>query len=451
MSRVQERCSDPGKRVSSFDEVNLGYDEDAALAEASRCLLCKNAECVQACPAGIDIPGFIKLIRQNRIDESLSRIIEKNILPGVCGRVCPYEKNCEAKCILAKKGEPIAIAALERFAADNAKPEKAGKADKTGIKAAVVGSGPASLSCAARLASKGYKVKMFEALHKPGGVLQYGIPEFRLPRKVVDREIKRVMELGVDAVFDCVIGKTKTLSELSEEFDAVFIGTGAGTPNLLGIEGEDLQNVYSANEFLVRVNLMNAHKFPEYRTPVKKGAKVVVIGGGDVALDAARVARRLGSEVTIIYRRNFSDMPARQPEIRNAQDEGVQMLTLTSPARFAGEKKVEAVECVQMREGEEDETGRRAPVPIEGTEFTIECDQAIIAVGQNPNQAIAKTGEIMTGGFGNIIVDESMRTSKENVFAGGDAVSGSATVINAVRDGNSAAEKIDEYLNSRQE
>jgi len=442
------RKQEPGKRTANFDEVCLGYNKEEAAAEASRCLQCKEPSCVSGCPANIDIPAFVKAVKEGKNDDAISIIRRTNSLPGVCGRVCPQETQCEEKCILHKKGSPIAIGKLERFAADNAKEQKPPKIKKSRKKAAVVGSGPASLACAADLALKGYEVEMFEALHKLGGVLQYGIPSFRLPRKVLNAEVNYIKKLGVKVVRNCVVGKTISLAELSGNYDAVFLGTGAGLPRFMNILGEDLCNVYSANEFLVRVNLMKAHKFPEYRTPVKKGSKVVVVGGGNVAIDAARVAKRMGADVTIVYRRSFEEMPARIEEIRHAQEEGIEFLMLTNPVRILGEGCVSGVECIQMRLGGEDETGRKSPIPIEGTEFTIECDQFIVAIGQTPNPLLWKSSNLVVGGRG-VVVNESLQTSIPNVFAGGDAISGSATVINAIGDGKKAAEKIEEFLNGK--
>lgn len=444
------RNQDAEKRIENFDEVCLGYNEEEALAEASRCLQCKEPTCVGGCPAMVDIPSFVKAIKENKADDAIEIIKKTNNLPGVCGRVCPQEAQCGLKCALKDAKKPISIGKLERYAADNARDQKPPKIKKLNKSIAVVGSGPASLACAADLALKGYGVTVIEALHKPGGVLRYGIPSFRLPRKVLNKEINFIRKIGVNFKLNCVVGKTVTLDELSERYDAVFLGTGAGLPRFMGIDGEDLCNVYSANEFLVRVNLMNANKFPEYKTPVKKGSKVVVVGGRNVAIDSARVARRLGGEITVLYRRPFDEMPARVEEVRNAQEEGIQFLTLTNLVRILGDGKVEHVECIQMRLGSEDETGRKSPIPIEDTEFTIDADQVVIAVGQAANNLVGKSSEIMMGGRG-VIVDENMRTSLSNVFAGGDSISGSATVIMAIGDGKKAAEKIDEYLNGKAE
>ncbi|MBN2111751.1 NADPH-dependent glutamate synthase [Candidatus Woesearchaeota archaeon] len=449
MSTTPVRELDPKKRVENFEEVCLGYDSEEAVKEASRCLQCKNPTCIEGCPAKVDIPSFIKSMQEKKFGEALAKIKETNNLPGVCGRVCPQESQCEQSCILHKAGKAVAIGKLERFAADNGGKSAVPKIKKLKKKVAVVGSGPASLSCAADLALKGYCITIFEALHKVGGVLRYGIPEFRLPRNVLDDEIDFIKKLGVKIDTDTVIGKTIELSQLSADFDAVFLGTGAGSPNFMDIPGEDLNNVYSANEFLTRINLMRAHEFPEYRTPVKQGSRVVVVGGGNVAVDSARTAKRLGAHVTIVYRRSFDEMPARIEEIKHAQEEGVELLMLTNPIRVLGSGKVEGVECVQMRLGEEDETGRKSPIPMPDTEFTIPCDQFIVAIGTSPNPIIAKTGGIMVGGWNRIVVNENLQTSKDNIFAGGDAISGSATVIKAIGDGKKAAEKIDEFLKGK--
>jgi len=346
------RNQEPGKRIGNFDEVCLGYDSEEANAEASRCLHCKDATCVEGCPANVDIPAFIKAVKNKKNDEALEIIKKTNNLPGVCGRVCPQETQCEEKCILKKAGKPIAIGKLERHAADNAKEQKPEKIKKIGKSVAIVGSGPASLTCAADLAGKGYDITVYEALHKTGGVLQYGIPSFRLPRKVLNNELNSIKKMGVKFIHNCLVGKTIRLDQLSEEHDVVFLGTGAGLPRFMNIPGEDLCNVYSSNEFLVRVNLMKAHKFPEYHTPVKKGSKVIVVGGGNVAMDSARVARRMGAKVTVVYRRSFDEMPARTEEVTHAQEEGIEFLMLTNPVKVLGDGSVSGIECVQMRLGE---------------------------------------------------------------------------------------------------
>lgn len=451
MSITPVRELEPKKRIGNFDEVCLGYNQEEAVKEASRCIQCKNPTCMDGCPAKVNIPKFIKQIADGKNSDALATIKETNNLPGVCGRVCPQEAQCEQTCVLNKAEKAIAIGKLERFAADNGGKSSVPKIKKTMKKIAVIGSGPASLSCAADLALKGFDITMYEALHKTGGVLRYGIPAFRLPRKILDDEIDFIKKLGVKIVVNTIAGKTIELGQLSEDFDAVFLGTGAGCPRFMDIPGEDLNGVYSANEFLTRVNLMNAHEFPKYKTPVKKGGKVVVVGGGNVAMDAARTAKRIGSDVTLVYRRSFDEMPARIEEVHHAQEEEIELLMLTNPIRILGSENVEGVECVQMRLGEEDDDGRRSPIPIQDTEFTINCDQVIIAIGATPNQIIAKTKEIMTGGWNKIIVNEDFRTSKENIFAGGDAISGSATVIKAIGDGKKAAAKIEEFLKEKKE
>ena len=445
-ARTPVRDVEPNERVKSFIEVCKGYNAEEAVKEANRCLQCKKPLCVQGCPVNIDIPEFIREIKEERFDEAVKIIKRTNSLPAVCGRVCPQEKQCEEKCIVGIKGEPIAIGKLERFVADNESKKDVPNIRKNGKKVAVVGSGPAGLSCAADLALKGYKVTIFEALHDAGGVLKYGIPEFRLPNDVVEKEIDYVRDLGVKIKTNYLIGKTIDLKSLLKDFDAVFIGSGAGLPYFMNIPGEHLRNVYSANEFLTRVNLMKAND-QSSNTPVLRGKKTVVIGAGNVAMDAARVARRLGSEVTIVYRRSFSEMPARHEEIVHAKEEGIRFMLLTNPTKILGDAEVEGIECVQMKLSDSEVDGRRVPLPIEDSEFVIECDQVIVAIGQGPNPLIAKTSDVMAGGRGNIIVDEKGATNIEGVYAGGDIVSGAATVIKAMGDGKKAAEAISEYLN----
>jgi len=445
-ARTPVRDVEPNERVKSFIEVCKGYNAEEAVKEANRCLQCKKPLCVQGCPVNIDIPEFIREIKEERFDEAVKIIKRTNSLPAVCGRVCPQEKQCEEKCIVGIKGEPIAIGKLERFVADNESKKDVPNIRKNGKKVAVVGSGPAGLSCAADLALKGYKVTIFEALHDAGGVLKYGIPEFRLPNDVVEKEIDYVRDLGVKIKTNYLIGKTIDLKSLLKDFDAVFIGSGAGLPYFMNIPGEHLRNVYSANEFLTRVNLMKAND-QSSNTPVLRGKKTVVIGAGNVAMDAARVARRLGSEVTIVYRRSFSEMPARHEEIVHAKEEGIRFMLLTNPTKILGDAEVEGIECVQMKLSDSEVDGRRLPLPIEDSEFVIECDQVIVAIGQGPNPLIAKTSDVMAGGRGNIIVDEKGATNIEGVYAGGDIVSGAATVIKAMGDGKKAAEAISEYLN----
>ncbi|OYT55878.1 MAG: glutamate synthase (NADPH), homotetrameric [Candidatus Hecatellales archaeon ex4484_218] len=450
----------PKERIKNFDEVALGYTVEMAVEEAKRCLQCKPKEgqkiCVDGCPVGVNIPAFIKCIRDRNFDEAIRIIKEKNNLPAICGRVCPYERQCEMFCTLGKKFEPVAIGRLERFVADwelskgvkiPEKPQPNGK------KVAVVGSGPAGLTVAADLAKLGYEVTIFEALHKPGGVLVYGIPEFRLPKRIVEAEVEYIKKLGVNIVCDVVVGKTVTVDELLEEFDAVFIGTGAGLPNWMNIPGENLNGVYSANEFLTRVNLMKAYLFPEYDTPIKIGKKVATIGGGNVAMDCARTALRLGAEESyIVYRRSEKEMPARLEEIERAKEEGVIFKLLTLPIRFIGDEKgwVKQMECVKMKLGEPDSSGRRKPIPIPGSEFLMDVDTVIVAIGQSPNPLIPKTTpDLKTGRKGEILVDEKQKTSKAKVFAGGDITTGDATVIAAMGAGKRAAQAIHEFLSGK--
>ncbi|MFH2028468.1 MAG: NADPH-dependent glutamate synthase [Nanoarchaeota archaeon] len=443
--RIKSPEQDPSKRVKNFDEVCLGYDDNMAVEEASRCLQCAKPKCVSGCPVHVDIPNFIKHIKDGKNDMALNTILKTNNLPGVCGRVCPQEKQCENECVLKNAGKAINIGKLERYAADKGKKEvpHIGKKKK---KVAIIGSGPAGLTCAADLAVMGYKVIIYEALHDAGGVLTYGIPEFRLPKKIVKEEVESIKQLGVEIKPNYVIGRILTVDELIGKNDAVFIACGAGLPYFLDIPGENLTNVYSANEFLTRINLMKAYKFPDYKTPIKIGKKVVVVGAGNVAIDAARCARRLGSEVTIVYRRSFEEMPARIEEINHAKEEGIKFLMLTNPAKILGEKKVEGMECIQMMLGEADDSGRRRPVPIEDSNFIVECDQAIIAIGQGPNPLLLNQLKVEKSIRGSIIVDENCRTSRPGIFAGGDIASSEATVIKAMGMGKKAAKAIAEYV-----
>ena len=452
---------DPSVRAHNFDEVALGYDEETAVAEAERCLHCKVPLCRKGCPVAIDIPAFIERIKNRDFDGAIDKIKESNALPAICGRVCPQETQCEANCIVGKRGEPVAIGRLERFAADRAmaKGEKAEKVEpaKDAKRVAVIGSGPSGLSCAGDLAKKGYKVTIFEALHKAGGVLSYGIPEFRLPKdKVVQKEIDAIQDLGVDIELDSVAGRLFTVDELMEEegFDAVFIGTGAGLPRFQNIPGENLNGVYSANEFLTRCNLMKAYDFPNHATPIKVGKKVAVVGGGNVAMDAARTALRLGAEeVSIVYRRSEAELPARAEEVGHAKEEGIRFQLLTNPVEVIGDENgwVKELRCIRMELGEPDASGRRRPVPIEGSEFTEPMDTVIIAIGTGPNPIIAHTTPgLETTKRGNIAAEEETgKTSKEGVFAGGDIVTGAATVILAMGAGRKAAAAIDEYLKNK--
>ena len=449
------REQDPKKRIKNFSEVPYGYSEEEAVAEASRCLQCPNAPCVEGCPAEIDIPGFINAIKEKHFKEALSVIRKTNSLPAVCGRVCPQEDQCEKKCVLMKAGKPINIGALERFAADFEERTRKPKPEpKNEEKIAIVGAGPAGLTCAADLAKMGYKVTVFEGLHKPGGVLTYGIPEFRLPKAVVEEEVEEIKDLGVEVKYNYIIGKTKTIDDLREEtYKAFFIATGAGLPYFMGIKGENLNGVYSANEFLTRVNLMKAYKFPEYDTPVNVGKVVAVVVAGNVAMDAERSALRLGAEkVMIVYRRTEKEMPARIDEIHHAEEEGIEFHLLTAPIKIIGDKIGDVVKmvCIKNELGEPDESGRRRPVPIEGSEFEMEVDTVIIALGNGPNPLLLNTIEgLKLNRKGNIEADEKGETSIEYIYAGGDIVTGSATVIAAMGAGKEAARAIDKYLKSK--
>jgi len=450
------------ERIKDFEEVAVGYTIETAIEEAKRCIECQNPKCVGGCPVEIDIPAFLQLIANGDMEGAIRKIKEKNSLPAICGRVCPQEDQCEKVCILGIKGKPVAVGALERFVADQEikknKSQITNKieiSNKRNIKTAVVGSGPAGLTCAGDLAKMGYPVTLFESLSTPGGVLVYGIPEFRLPKKIVEIEIDYVRSLGVELVTDVLIGKTITIEELfSQGFKAVFIGSGAGLPQFLGVPGENLLGVYSANEFLARVNLMKAYKFPEYLTPVKVGKKVAVLGAGNVAMDAARVSLRLGAEeVTIVYRRSRDEMPARAEEIERAAEEGIIFKLLTAPVEIRGDKNgwVREMECLKMALGEPDASGRKRPVPIEGSEFIIEADTIISAIGNKPNPLIPRaTAELKVEKWGGVIISEATRmTSIPGVFAGGDIVRGAATVISAMGDGKKAAEQINSFLSTQ--
>ena len=456
-NRVKMREQEPSVRAQNFMEVPYGYTPEEAAHEASRCLNCLKPSCREGCPVAVNIPSFIKLIKEGKFVEAAWKIKEDNAMPAVCGRVCPQEIQCESLCVLGKKGEPVAIGNLERFVADYERgigeiqvPERP---KPTGRKVVIIGSGPAGLTCAADLTKAGHKVTLFEALHKPGGVLIYGIPEFRLPKAIVEQEVAYIKKLGVEVVANAVIGNLYSLDELLNElgYDACFIATGAGLPMFLGIPGENLNGVYSANEFLTRANLMKAYLFPEYDTPIKKGKKVAVFGGGNVAIDAARVALRLGAEkVYLIYRRSLDEMPARKAEIHHAREEGIEFMLLTNPLRFIddGKGSVAAIECIKMELREPDASGRRKPVPIKGSEFRIEIDVAIPAIGTRSNPLLTKTApDLALNDKGYIIADEETgMTSKRGVFAGGDIITGSATVILAMGAGRKAAKAIDEYL-----
>lgn len=445
------------ERNRNFNEVSFGLNEELALLEAKRCLDCKNPVCIDGCPVRIDIPGFINLIIEKDYAAAADKIREANYLPAICGRVCPQEDQCEIMCILGKKHEPVAIGKLERFVADY---EMANNLFKSPVvtnhinkKVAIVGSGPAGLTCAAELVKLGYKVTIFEALHATGGVLRYGIPEFRLPKRILDIEVERVRELGAEIITNFVVGRTATLDELIDEmgYEAVFLGTGAGTPNFMEIPGEHLSGVLSANEFLTRVNFMKAYAFPETDTPIKIGKQIAVIGGGNTAMDAVRTAKRLGAEKAyLIYRRSRKEMPARIEEVQHAEEEGIEFLMLTNPLRIIGDEFnwVKAIECQKMELGEPDDSGRRKPIPIKGSEYIIEVQNVIEAIGQKPNPIIqATTPGLSISKRGTVVVDnQTMVTSRPNVFAGGDLIHGGATVILAMHDGKLAAASIHEYL-----
>ncbi len=448
----------PKERAKNFNEVPQGFSEETALLEASRCIQCKKPGCVGGCPVHVDIPGFIKAIKEKDFTGAIKIIKSTNSLPAVCGRVCPQETQCEEKCVLKKKFEPVAIGALERFAADYERekaplPREAVRSTKN-KKIAVIGSGPAGLTAAGELKRRGYDVTIFEALHSPGGVLVYGIPEFRLPKDIVHYEIDALSRMGVELVLNRVVGISETIEEIFDRgYSSVFVGTGAGLPLFLNIPGENLLGVYAANEYLTRANLMKAYRFPEYDTPIIRGKNVAVFGGGNVAMDSARTALRLGADnVHIVYRRSRNEMPARSEEIHHAEQEGIKFELLSNPLRFIGgdDGRLRAVECLRMELGEPDASGRRSPVPVKGSEYLINIDLAIVAIGNAPNPIIQKTSPgIATTKKGTIVADpDTMKTSKKGVFAGGDIVSGAATVILAMGAGRKAALAIDEYLST---
>ena len=455
LKKVPVREQDAKVRAANFDEVCLGYNKEEAMCEASRCINCKNAQCIKGCPVAINIPGFIEKIKDGDIEAAYQIISESSALPAVCGRVCPQESQCEGKCIRGIKGEPISIGKLERFAADWARendirPE--GAKEKKGKKVAVIGSGPSGLTCAGDLAKMGYDVTIFEALHEPGGVLVYGIPEFRLPKQdVVAKEIENVRSLGVKIETNVVVGKSVTIDELltEEGFEAVYIGSGAGLPKFMGIPGEQANGVFSANEYLTRSNLMKAFD-EESNTPIMRGRKVAVVGGGNVAMDAARTALRLGAEVHIVYRRSEEELPARVEEVHHAKEEGIIFDLLTNPVEILEDENgwVSGIKCVRMELGEPDASGRRRPVVIEGSEFVMEVDTVIMSLGTSPNPLISSTTEgLEVNKYHCIVADEEAgKTTKEGVYAGGDAVTGAATVILAMGAGKAAAKGIDEYL-----
>ena len=455
--RVPVREQDPKVRATNFEEVCYGYNVEEAQLEASRCLHCKNPRCVAACPVSVKIPNFIAQVAAGNFAEAAAVIAEDSSLPAVCGRVCPQETQCEGSCILGVKGEPVAIGKLERFVADWSRENGGVKpvvAPANGHKVAVIGSGPAGLACASDLAKLGYEVTIFEALHRPGGVLEYGIPEFRLPKdKVVAAEIESVKALGVNIETNVIAGRTVTIDSLLDEegFAAVFVGSGAGLPKFMGIPGENFNGVFSANEFLTRNNLMKAYR-DDYMTPIHAGKKVVVVGGGNVAMDAARTALRLGAATTIVYRRTENELPARKEEVHHAKEEGIEFAMLTNPVEIIGDEKgwVKSVKCIRMELGEPDESGRRSPVAVPGSEFEIETDTVIMSLGTSPNPLIARTTSgLETNRRGCLVADENGATTREGVFAGGDAVTGAATVILAMGAGRRAAAAIHEYVKSR--
>ena len=458
LKKTPVREQDPKVRATNFEEVCLGYNKEEAMEEASRCINCKNAQCIKGCPVSINIPGFIEKVKDGDVEGAYQVISESSALPAVCGRVCPQESQCEGKCIRGIKGEPISIGKLERFVADSAreagiKPQGAEK--KNGKKVAVIGSGPAGLTCAGDLAKMGYEVTIFEALHEPGGVLVYGIPEFRLPKtKVVAREIENVKSLGVKIETNVVVGKSVTIDELLEEegFDAVFIGSGAGLPKFMGIPGEQANGVFSANEYLTRSNLMKAFR-EDSNTPIMHGKKVAVVGGGNVAMDAARTALRLGAEVHIVYRRSEEELPARVEEVHHAKEEGIIFDLLTNPVEILEDEKgwVNGIKCIKMELGEPDESGRRRPVEVPGSEFVIDVDTVIMSLGTSPNPLISSTTKGLEINKRKCIIAEEDcgKTTKEGVYAGGDAVTGAATVILAMGAGKTAAKGIDEYLSNK--
>lgn len=446
----------PEERRKNFDEVALGYTEEQARTEANRCLQCPKPQCVTGCPVEICIPDFVKLLKEGKYEEAIAKIKEKNSLPAICGRVCPQEEQCQKRCILGKVGEPVSIGRLERWLADWERDRGQAKvpteAESTGKKVAIVGAGPAGLTAGADLAKLGHKVEVFEALHVPGGVLVYGIPEFRLPKRIVQAEADYIQKLGAEFHLGYLVGRVYTIPELLRQrsFGAVFIGTGAGLPAFLGVPGENLGGIYSANEFLIRVNLMKAYAFPLYDTPIRIGRHVVVIGGGNVAMDSARSALRLGAEeVCIVYRRSREEMPARREEVENAEEEGIICKFLANPTKFFGDEKgwVKAMECVCMELGPPDPSGRRRPVPVKGSEFVMDTDTVIVAVGRTPNPIIQSTTEgLGVTKWGTIVTDENGKTNIEGVYAGGDIVTGEATVISAMGAGKKAARAIHEYL-----
>lgn len=455
--RVPVHEQDPVVRAGNFEEVSYGYDLEEAKLEASRCLNCKNPRCVAQCPVSVRIPDFIMKVQEGDMAAAAEIISKDSLLPAICGRVCPQETQCEGACVLGVKGEPVSIGKLERFVGDWELENVSAASEErpqNGHKVAVIGSGPAGLTCAADLARMGYKVKVFEALHKLGGVLQYGIPEFRLPKeRVVAREIEKVKRLGVEFEPDTIVGRTVTIDSLMDEegYDAVFVGSGAGLPKFMGIPGENFNGVVSANEFLTRTNLMCAYK-EGYDTPIFVGRRTVVVGGGNVAMDAVRTAKRLGAEATIVYRRSEEELPARIEEVHHAREEGIEFSMLTNPVEVLGDEHgwVRGLKCVRMELGEPDESGRRSPKAIPGSEFVIECEMVVMSLGTSPNPLIASTTEgVHTNKWGGLIANDRGETTREGIFAGGDAVTGAATVILAMGAGRKAAAAIDEYIKNK--
>ncbi|MGE5618410.1 MAG: NADPH-dependent glutamate synthase [Sphingomonadaceae bacterium] len=465
LNRQPMPSQDPHERAKNFEEVALGYGQDHALAEAQRCLNCKNHPCMEGCPVNVDIPEFIAALRSGDLAAAVVVLKRKNNLPAICGRVCPQETQCESRCLLGKKGASLAIGRLERFVADWALSQNGssgGKVDPSSLplpgcgRVAVIGAGPAGLTAAGDLARMGHKVTIFEALHLPGGVLTYGIPEFRLPKRIVRAEVDYVKSLGVEILCDMVCGKAFTVDELFEEFgyDAVFLGTGAGLPSFMGIPGENSNGVYSANEFLTRSNLMKAYLFPHYDTPIIRGKRVAVVGGGNVAMDAVRTAKRLGAELAaIVYRRSRAEMPARAEEAEHAEEEGIEFHMLTNPTRILADENnwVRGLECVRMELGEPDASGRRRPMPVPGSEFVLEVDTVIMAIGTSPNPLVPRsTPGLEVSRHGTVVADPiTGRTTKEGVYAGGDVVTGAATVIEAMGAGKRSAAAIDEYVRAK--
>ena len=447
---------DPNVRNKNFEEVALGYTKETALDEAQRCLHCKNSPCVTGCPVNVHIPDFITKVAAGDFEGAYEEIKLTNSLPAVCGRVCPQENQCEGKCVRGIKGESVGIGRLERFVADthaaSGIAEKAVAVEKNGHRVAVVGSGPSGLTCAGDLAAMGYDVTVFEAFHKAGGVLVYGIPEFRLPKAIVQSEVDALLQKGVELVTDAVIGRAESVDDLfADGFEAVFIGSGAGLPMFMRIPGESLLGVYSANEYLTRINLMKAY-CEDYDTPLKKVSRVAVVGGGNVAMDAARCAKRMGADVTVVYRRGMEELPARKEEVHHAEEEGIVFKLLNNPVKILGDETghVSGIECVKMELGEPDQSGRRRPIPVEGSNFTMDVDAVIMALGTSPNPLIKSTTEgLESNKKGCLVADESGATTREGVFAGGDAVTGAATVILAMGAGKTAAQSIDQYIRSK--